>query len=351
MASHGEGGKSANADAEARLKALVTPPRFSVEDEHPGIFAPSILVGSARHAFGVDRLLAKGVTAVLNLAPKACADMSSRYAESGIEYLALDAEDEEGFALVDRYLEAACSFLTAVDARGGVALVHCFAGVNRSAAIAIAYLMLSQQRPLEQVVQQCFTSRPFILTNASFRAQLVALALRRGLLLDAPAPSASGHAAAASEPPPGLASSTAPLELGEVLGEGAFASVYRCRLPDAIGRPAHEVAAKVVSTTKAWIWVSGKRVPAVRALDSLRAEATALRQLHERGACHPRIVEYLGFVSESARALLLLELVPGGDLENLANAHPDGLDDATVHPIGADLLGALEFCHFRGIAQ
>lgn len=74
---------------------------------------------------------------------------------------------------------------------------------------------------------------------------------------------------------------------------------------------------------------------------------TALRQL----GAHERVVGFVEYIVEAKRALLLLELVPGGDLENLANSHPDGVDEAAVHGIALDLLSALRYCHARGVAH
>ena len=66
-------------------------------------------------------------------------------------------------------------------ASGGRTLIHCFAGVNRSAALAIAVLMLRERRPLLDVARECFEARPFILSNETFRDQLVRLAIEHGL--------------------------------------------------------------------------------------------------------------------------------------------------------------------------
>ena len=47
------------------------------------------------------------------------------------------------------------------------------------------------------------------------------------------------------------------------------------------------------------------------AYDAVRHEMATLRQL----GSHPRIVSCVGWLEESERALLFLELAPGGDLE------------------------------------
>lgn len=65
-------------------------------------------------------------------------------------------------------------------------------------ALAVAAVMLHERAPLRRVVRRLFLRRPFILTNRSFRAQLVDLAQRHGLLEDtAPAARRNDWAAAA----------------------------------------------------------------------------------------------------------------------------------------------------------
>ena len=305
------------------IKAIVTPPRPAAEDPAPARFSQNLLVGSAQHAFSVDNLAAAGVTAVLNLAPKACADVTAKYQARGIAYLALDAEDQPGYSLLELHLEAGMRFLHEVRAADGLALVHCFAGVNRSAALAIAFIVLSEGEPLDKVATRCFALRPWILTNATFREELCELAEKRGL---GPQGTATGgttieaEAAEAAEdgveddaevgmdvdaaPPAsdGTASTTTTwYQLDDApLGDGAFATVYRCVVPSS----KHAVAAKVVSRKAKWVWIGGRSVRSGRAYESLKTERDALVQVGR----HPRVVAMEGWVEEEERALLLLEL-------------------------------------------
>ena len=54
--------------------------------------------------------------------------------------------------------------------------------------------------------------------------------------------------------------------LVEQLGEGAFATVYACKLPGRTER----VAAKVVHTSREWVWIGGKSVRVQVAIDALQ---------------------------------------------------------------------------------
>ena len=348
--------------AEDWLERLVTPAKPNPEDPAPARFGHNIFVGCAQHAHNVDLLKELGVTAVLNLAPKACADNESRYEDQGISYCALDAEDAPGYSLFDLHLEPAAAFLEGVRTTDGLALVHCFAGVNRSAAIAIAFLMLSEKEQLEVIVKRCFAQRPWILTNASFRTQLCKLAGQHGLVpasqnggaavpnvnhrrsfywYDPPTGAPSDEPAAAT----GAASSSDALSysLEEPLQSGAFATVYRCTLRER----STIVAAKVVSRKAKYTWIGGKSVKSDRAYTSALNELAALRQVGP----HPRVVGLEGWVEEAEQGLLFLELAPGGDLESLVATKPDGVGEAIAHGFASDLFAALAHCHGRGVTH
>ena len=109
--------------------------------------------------------------------------MWHRYEAEGIAYAEADAEDFEDYPLLECHLQTAAEFVLA--SRPGGALIHCFAGVNRSAALAIAVVMVREKLPLLRVVSDAFAARPFILSNESFRRQLVRLAAEHGLLREA----------------------------------------------------------------------------------------------------------------------------------------------------------------------
>ena len=61
-------------------------------------------------------------------------------------------------------------------------LIHCEQGINRSAAIAIAFLLEWRMEPLLDVVAHAFAARPIILQNQGFVTQLVEHAAALGLL-------------------------------------------------------------------------------------------------------------------------------------------------------------------------
>lgn len=144
----------------------------------------AVFVGSVRHATDPFLLSRFGITHVLNCAAGDCTVPTKEYARRGIAYCEVEGKDEENYPLLRKHLTRCLNFLHPCLMAGGSgkALVHCVAGRNRSATIAIAAVMYSLRIPLQVVLRRLFQRRPFILTNLSFRHQLKELAAAQGLL-------------------------------------------------------------------------------------------------------------------------------------------------------------------------
>ena len=65
---------------------------------------------------------------------------------------------------------------------GGIALVHCAMGINRSATICVAYLISHQKMTLLRAVQLVKDRRRLCLTNRGFQLQLISFAKRKRML-------------------------------------------------------------------------------------------------------------------------------------------------------------------------
>ena len=94
----------------------------------------------------------------------------------------MNAKDDKAFRVIETCLRPVSEFIEAAHASESNVLVHCMAGVNRSAALAVAYVMCRDRRPLLDVFAECSASRPSILQNVEFQLQLCELAIRQGLL-------------------------------------------------------------------------------------------------------------------------------------------------------------------------
>ena len=61
-------------------------------------------------------------------------------------------------------------------------MVHCHGGIDRSVFVAVALLILLESRPLTSAMRAVAASRGKVLSNRSFRAQLLEVAVSAGRL-------------------------------------------------------------------------------------------------------------------------------------------------------------------------
>lgn len=148
----------------------------------PAHLAEGLYLGGLVEARDTPRLERMGIGACVNAAPLQCPPGGMVPAEWPV--LVVEAEDAPTFPLLepDR-VAAVVSFINEQRlTRGCSVLVHCFAGVNRSAALAAAYLLAAEQWPLSKVIERIATARGPVLRNTGFLMQLVKLARKLDLL-------------------------------------------------------------------------------------------------------------------------------------------------------------------------
>jgi hypothetical protein len=91
----------------------------------------------------------------------------------GVEYLVLAAEDLPEFDIRPA-LEKAARWTLSGARRGERTLVHCHAGVSRSATVVLLYLMVRYRWPLADAYGHLRRVRPQVRPNPGFLAHLVA---------------------------------------------------------------------------------------------------------------------------------------------------------------------------------
>ena len=99
-------------------------------------------------------------------------------------YHGFESDDIDGFPIVPKFAHDAAAFIDAAlnsssDAR---VFCHCQAGMNRSGAVVVAYLILKRRMGLFSALQLARERRGMVLWNESFRQQLILLAHEQGLL-------------------------------------------------------------------------------------------------------------------------------------------------------------------------
>ncbi len=168
------------------MDRLLTEHNHNVDQSSPYSQGPTELteylyLGDYTDADSLGLLSGLGITHVLNCAGSATTNYSSPYFgdTSVVSYLELDAEDTANYDLSKHFSDALDYIQKAKDS-GGKVLVHCRKGVNRSAAIAIAYLMIEHKKTIWDTVRMVKDLRGKILTNKNFRLQLILYAREMG---------------------------------------------------------------------------------------------------------------------------------------------------------------------------
>lgn len=128
---------------------------------------PFLFLGSAIHSSRRDTLAAAGITAVLNVS----SSCPNSY-EGEFEYLRLTVEDSLA-ADIRACFSTAIAFIDSVKHSGGRVLVHCQAGISRSATICLAYLMHTQRVRLDEAFDFVKQRRHVISPNLAFMGQLL----------------------------------------------------------------------------------------------------------------------------------------------------------------------------------
>ena len=127
-----------------------------------------IFIGGARAA-SADALAARRITCVINAAREVWMPQIE-----GVSIIRLDMADNPAFNPNDAWRRG---FNAIVDARksGQHVLVHCAAGISRSASVVAAYLMAGHQMTLVDALRLMKSRRPVVSPNIGFLVHLIAL--------------------------------------------------------------------------------------------------------------------------------------------------------------------------------
>eukprot|EP00669_Euglena_mutabilis_P001670 TRINITY_DN1221_c0_g1_i1.p2 TRINITY_DN1221_c0_g1~~TRINITY_DN1221_c0_g1_i1.p2 ORF type:complete len:370 (+),score=115.96 TRINITY_DN1221_c0_g1_i1:588-1697(+) len=136
----------------------------------PGLLCGSLqsLSGCRRPDAPVDPAVLRqyGVTHVLSLGERP--DLQ----DVPVKALHVDVEDTERSTLAP-HLPLCFAFIDEARSAGGVVMVHCLAGVSRTGAVVIAYLMHHFGAPLRDAFLLAWRKRPILQPNDAFLEELV----------------------------------------------------------------------------------------------------------------------------------------------------------------------------------
>ncbi|CAH0562637.1 unnamed protein product [Brassicogethes aeneus] len=146
-------------------------PALADVDSYPASkVLPFLYLGNSKDAADLSCLQGLGTTCVLNVTSQ----LPGYHEECGITYKQIPATDS-GHQNLKQYFEEAFEFIEEARKNGTRVLVHCQAGVSRSATIAIAYIMKFKQMSMVEAYKKVKEARPIISPNLNFMGQLLEL--------------------------------------------------------------------------------------------------------------------------------------------------------------------------------
>ncbi|KAF6270411.1 dual specificity phosphatase 2 [Rhinolophus ferrumequinum] len=128
---------------------------------------PYLFLGSCSHSSDLQGLQACGITAVLNVSASC-----PNHFEGLLRYKSIPVEDSQ-MVEISAWFQEAIGFIDSVKDNGGRVLVHCQAGISRSATICLAYLIQSRRVRLDEAFDFVKQRRGVISPNFSFMGQLL----------------------------------------------------------------------------------------------------------------------------------------------------------------------------------
>lgn len=147
----------------------------------PSHLLPHLYLGDGQHAMDQQLLANEGIDCIVNCATSSTLTSESFYPPS-FSFHGLDALDQPDYDILSSHFDDFFNFVEHCRQQNRSVLVHCQAGINRSAVLCVAYYMIATQTPLLQAVEQVARLRPVILTNEGFIEQLVVFASDHDLL-------------------------------------------------------------------------------------------------------------------------------------------------------------------------
>ncbi|KAI4890526.1 hypothetical protein NFI96_033322 [Prochilodus magdalenae] len=158
------GSPTAVSDPETLSSSKKTP---LYDQGDPVEILPFLFLGSAHHSSQRETLERCGITAVLNVS-SSCPNLF----EQELRYMTLKVEDSLAADIRVLFPEA-IRFIESVKESGGRVLVHCQAGISRSATICLAYLIHARRVRLEEAFDFVKRRRQVISPNLAFMGQLL----------------------------------------------------------------------------------------------------------------------------------------------------------------------------------
>ena len=131
-----------------------------------------VLLGDASDAMDINTLAEYGIRSIVNCAENHTLTCKEYY-PFGWNYLGLKCDDDAKYDILGKHLDEFVAFMDECVVNKRKVLVHCVAGINRSATLLIAYMVRRHGMCLKDAIAVCHAKRPNILTNEAFVMALI----------------------------------------------------------------------------------------------------------------------------------------------------------------------------------
>lgn len=148
------------------LLTLAPPPKYTSCKGGPVEILPGLFLGDSLHSAQQANLRELGITCLLNVSTT-CKNLF----EQDFDYMNIPVNDNDS-ANISSWFNEAITFIDNARDNDGKVLVHCHAGVSRSATVCIAYLMYKNSLTLEEAFDHVRSRRGVISPNLNFMQQL-----------------------------------------------------------------------------------------------------------------------------------------------------------------------------------
>eukprot|EP00798_Chlamydomonas_sp_ICE-L_P018661 gene18661-25178_t len=141
-------------------------PRSPPDMGPPAKVLPYLHLGGACNERDAQQLKGSGITHILQIGIELKPTHPSDFL---YHHVAIDDNESEDIILT---LPTCFKFIEACRDSNGVLLVHCMAGVSRSAAVVLAWRMQEEALSMQEALKQLKALRPFVYPNLGFKFQL-----------------------------------------------------------------------------------------------------------------------------------------------------------------------------------
>ena len=135
-------------------------------DLEPAEILDYLYLGSEEHSANEKVLTDNGITLILNVANGCKNHFENKFVYKNLAILDNCQTD------ISEIFDEAIAFIEAAHLNQEKVLVHCQAGISRSATICVAYLMKTQSLTVSQAIEKVRQKRKVIAPNFSFMVQL-----------------------------------------------------------------------------------------------------------------------------------------------------------------------------------